>query len=229
MRGDGGPLKPKLAATDLQGLDVELREIEAGEHYELELTVTPPFESNRIHTVLNLETGVPEAPTVSIPMQASVPPRVVPRPREVRVPAKLESDWQETITLLWEDAASHKILNATVNDPKLNVAVEEKDGRQQVTVQVPEGYSLDAPMHFIIIETDDAEAPEVKVPITKARPRRLSHPNRSVTLPGAPHKRQPTKAKREVTSSSSTANRAPSTKKGQAPSGEREKIQSKAE
>ncbi len=73
-RGDGGPLSPKLAPINTQGLEAKINEIKPGEHYELVATLTPPFTSTRIQATLQLETGVPQSPIATIPVHAAFGP-----------------------------------------------------------------------------------------------------------------------------------------------------------
>ena len=81
-RGDGGPLNPKLAPINTPGVEASIKEIEPGKRYELVVKLTPPFKSRRLAATLQLETGSAEAPTVTIPVYATiVPPRA---PREDR-------------------------------------------------------------------------------------------------------------------------------------------------
>ena len=62
-RGDGGPLKLKLKPVKTKGVEAKLKELKPGERYELEIALTPPFASERVHTRISLETGLPKAPT----------------------------------------------------------------------------------------------------------------------------------------------------------------------
>lgn len=140
--------------------------------------MTPPFKSDRLRADLKLETGIAEAPTASLMVFASVRPRVVPEPRHIRLPAKLEADWKQAVRLVWDDDKPHKVLEATVDDPKLEVRVDEKGGRQQVVLLVPQQYKPQLRRSNVIIKTDDAEAPEVRVPIIVSRAARHAGANR---------------------------------------------------
>ena len=85
-RGDGGPLKLKLKTLKTPGFKVELREIEAGEKYELEVQIVPPFDSKRTRVNLEFDTGIPESPTVTLRAYASIPARVTAMPKRFMVP-----------------------------------------------------------------------------------------------------------------------------------------------
>jgi hypothetical protein len=61
-RGDGGPLQPTLIPPRDPHVKAELHEVQAGERYTLEVTVTPPLPSAEYRSVIFLETGVAQAP-----------------------------------------------------------------------------------------------------------------------------------------------------------------------
>lgn len=76
MRGDGGPLTPKVAPISTEGLSATIKEITPGERYELVLTLTPPLKPGRFSTNVQVETGIPQAPTATVPVLGVVaPPR----------------------------------------------------------------------------------------------------------------------------------------------------------
>jgi len=78
-RGDGGPLNPKLAPVNTQGVEASIKEIEPGERYELDVKLAPPFKQPRLGATLQLETGIAEAPTVTIPVYARITSPPAPR------------------------------------------------------------------------------------------------------------------------------------------------------
>jgi len=71
-RGDGGLLKPRIVPDRTQGLAAAINEIEAGERYEIVVTLTPPLKPGRIRTNVQVETGVPQAPNFNIPVFATI-------------------------------------------------------------------------------------------------------------------------------------------------------------
>ena len=82
-RGDGGPLNPKLAPVNTQGVEASIKEIEPGERYEIVVKLAPPLKSPRLAATLQLETGIAEAPTATIPVYATI--ASPPAPREDRI------------------------------------------------------------------------------------------------------------------------------------------------
>lgn len=173
-RGDGGPLALKLVPVDLQGFAVQLHEIEAGERYELEVTLAPPLESSRVRANLKLETGLAEAPIITIPAFATQVPRVVAQPRRFTLPAKLDSDYHQVVRLVWDDDAKHKILSVSANDPGLKVSLTEEDGEQEVVLEISDGYKPRSGARAVTVTTDDAEVPTIRVPIIMAKQTRTA-------------------------------------------------------
>lgn len=168
-RGDGGPLALKLVPIELQGFGAQLREIEPGERYELEVTLTPPLKSNRVRTNLKLETGLAEVPTITIPASATQIPRVVAQPRRFSIPAQRDSDFRQAVRLIWDDDAEHKILSVSANDPGLKVSLSEEDGKQEVVLEVSDGYKPRSGARTVTVTTDDTEVPTIRVPVIMAR------------------------------------------------------------
>lgn len=173
-RGDGGPLALKLAPVESQVLAAQLREIEPGERYELEVTLTPPLDSSRVRTKLKLETGLAEAPIITIPVYASQIPRVVAQPRRFTVPAQRESDYRQVVRLVWDDDAEHKILSVSANDPGLKVSLSEENGEQEVVLEIPDGYKPRPGARSVTVTTDDTKVPTIRVPIIMARQARTA-------------------------------------------------------
>ncbi|MCK4624817.1 MAG: hypothetical protein KAV00_05875 [Phycisphaerae bacterium] len=186
-RGDGGPLQPQLTSDKKPAeIQTKLTEIKPGERYELEVTLTPPFKSERLRTNIKLQTGIAEAPTTTIAVYASIAPRVVPKPTRFTVPKKRDGEWQQSIQLIWEDGKEHRILGATVNDSKLRVEIEDKNGRQQVVLKVSPLYSVGKGGRTVIVKTDDPLQPQVKVPISFTRQRIKQPRHRAFAKPQRP-------------------------------------------
>lgn len=167
--GDAGPLKLKLIPVQSKYFEVELREIETGQHYELEVTLKPPLPAKAVRTTLKLETGLAQSPQITILASATPRPHVVAEPRRFRVPADRKVDWSQAVHLEWDDDAPHRILGATASRPGLKVTVVEKDGQQEVVLEVPEGYEPQPGANAVTITTDDTTAPTVRVSILFSR------------------------------------------------------------
>ncbi len=169
--GDAGPLKLKLVPVESEFFEAELREIEAGEHYELEVTLKTPLPGKSVRTNLKIETGLEQTPFITIIASATPRPHVVASPRRFSVPAKRQPDWRQTVRLEWDDDAPHKILGATSSDPGLKVKVVEKEGRQEIVLEVAENYEPRPGTKTVTVTTDDTIAPTVRVPVYISRKR----------------------------------------------------------
>jgi hypothetical protein len=62
---DGGRLNPKIGTCEAHS-SAELREIEPGEKYALDITVGPPWPNDKLRGSVVVETGLQEAPQESI-------------------------------------------------------------------------------------------------------------------------------------------------------------------
>lgn len=169
-RGDASTLDLKLPARETPGFTAELRTIEPGERYELEITLLAPLPDKRIFQHLILETGFPQAPTASVRVYATIPPHVVARPSRIRVPMNRDSEWMQSVRLIWNDELPHKVLSASVTDPELSVKVAEEDGAPVVVLSVPKDYAPRPRGPFVTIRTDDAQTPVLRVPVYAIRP-----------------------------------------------------------
>jgi len=87
VRGDGPPIAPKVAPTSTQGLSAAIKEITPGERYDLVFTLTPPLKPGRLSTSVQLQTGVPQAPTANVSVFAVVAPQRVAGPTPGSSPA----------------------------------------------------------------------------------------------------------------------------------------------
>ena len=168
-RGDSPNFNVKLVPAKLTNIKASLKEIEPGERYELEFALRPPFRLNRVITSVKLETGVAETPTVTLPVYATLIPKVAAQPPRFTIPRKRESKWEQSVRLVWDDDVPHRILSVTVNDADLKVLVSDKDGRQQVVLQVPEDYRIRRSGAIVTVKTDDTDVPTVEVRVRVAR------------------------------------------------------------
>jgi len=200
-RGDGGPIAPKLAPLSMSNVKAELREIEKGERYELDVSLVPPFKTERVYTTLKLATGVEKGPTVSVSVIATVRPRVEVIPRRFTMPEAPDEKWSQSARLVWDDGVPRKILAVSANEPGLDVSVEKKGDQQQVVLKVGENYHHKPGGTFMVtIETDDSVMPKIDVPVTKRRSRvdrgAIKQRNRRPTAARRPIGRPVDRAKR---------------------------------
>jgi hypothetical protein len=171
-RGDGGPLALEVVPPKETQVATQVREIEAGESYELAVTLTPPFPGNDFRSDLTLNTGIAEAPTETIKIMARFPARLSAEPPRFTIPVNLTQATDFRSKLKWSGPQPGKILEAASADATLNVRVEEdEDGTPVVVMTVPADYQFKGNA-LITVKTDDAEAPTIGIPVMRppARP-----------------------------------------------------------
>lgn len=179
QKGDGGPIKPEILPITDEHIEAKLTEISPGDHYKLEVTVTPPFERDHLRSNIRLATGLDAAQQVTIPVFASQNPRVTSSPRVVLVPPERDGDWTTRIQLLWHAEGSFKVTKAQVNDKNIRVQPDAEHPNEVIVVVSPD-FSLRAGSRFVTVSTNDEQTPHVRVPLRmSARSRVARQPNRS--------------------------------------------------
>ena len=172
-RGDGGPIAPEVLPIGMPGLTAAIREVAAGEKYELDVTMSPPWPNERIRTTFNIKTGLPKSPTEQVRVSAEVDPRVRTQPPSFTLPRKFSSASDYTVDVAWNKEGPQKILSAEVNDPNITVRVEEADNKQQLVLHVPAGYEQRKRQALVVtVLTDDTDMPKFTVPVKFQRPSR---------------------------------------------------------
>jgi hypothetical protein len=173
-RGDGGPIHPSVSPIrqdppKLTTLTALVREIEAGERYELDVTVHPPWPTRdrpwawgkSTRRAIWLETGVPESPLESVAVYATFEARLKASPVRIRIPSRRDGPVELRCVLEWAgNAPPGEITDFTWDAPELTAELLEEDGKQVVLVHVPAEYRLpEGIKRAITVRTDD---PEVK-------------------------------------------------------------------
>ncbi len=166
LRGDGGPINPRIASTGHAQIVADLKEIEPGEKYEVDVTLSPPWPNGALRGSMNIETGLTDVPNQAIHVIANVTPRLAANPARFNVRVGQEEKSELVATLTW-DGEPGQLLEATVSDPALHVEVREIDGRQTVALEVPGGFGKDSrgPLN-ITLKTDDPVVPTLQIPVT---------------------------------------------------------------
>ncbi|MBN1511081.1 MAG: hypothetical protein JXB13_03630 [Phycisphaerae bacterium] len=187
-RGDGGPLKLKLKEIKNQAIQAELREVKAGEEYELKVTISPPFTAAYFRDKIELETGIEQSPVAEVSLYATVTPRVAAVPALVRIPPDAKPGWQQRITLQWDDNKPGRLLETSIHNPGIKTEIVELNDVQQVLLSVTDEYKPRMGRDNIIVKTDDPDMPQVLVQVMyqqatarTPQPARVAQPTRRVT------------------------------------------------
>jgi hypothetical protein len=187
-RGDGAPLALEVLPPSDPNLRASLREIEPGEHYELDVEVTPGWSQGSWRTNLMLKTGIAEVPQESIRVYGFIVPRLRAMPVRFTVPRDLPAERELRARLLWSNNRAGQVLEVTSSDPDTPVRIEERNGQQYVVLSVPAGYQpLVRPRPVVTLTTDDPEVPTLDIEVWLARaPRTTRTPVRAApTASGA--------------------------------------------
>ena len=189
-RGDGGPINPEVVPLENENIKTSLREIQAGEQYELDVELVPPWPHQVLNANLVLKTGIPEAPQDTIRVYARVMPRLTVEGYRFRIPANMTSDTDLRLRLKWAGGSPGKVLEVDSSDPQLPAHVEEDRGQQFVVLHVPADYKMpEGQRATVTLKTDDAQAPTLKIPVqapppaprARVMPSRLTIPPESTT------------------------------------------------
>lgn len=167
LRGDGGPITPKVSPGKLPNLYAQVCEIEPGEHYELELSLSPPMPGEKFRDLLRMTTGVEEAPSVTLWVTGDVTPRLSAMPGRITFPVERTEEVERLVRLKWDDDKPSQVLEATTTIPDAKVTVRPGARMQTVVVTMPAGSEAPAgKRHSMTIKTADPKAPSLNVPIT---------------------------------------------------------------
>lgn len=170
LRGDGGPIAPEVLPGRQPGIHAQVCEIEPGEHYELEVSLGPPWPEGKLAEVLRLKTGVAEAPSMTVLVTGSITPRLTAVPNRVTFPADRAEESEQTVRLQWDGGKPAKILEVTTTLPEASVRVDEgKKGQQTLVVTLPAGSEPVTGRHTVTIKTDDPDVSTFSVPINFQR------------------------------------------------------------
>ncbi len=170
LRGDGGPIDPKIASGTRKGVKAEIKEITEGEEYELAVTLEPPWPNNQLRGAIMVETGVPESGKTSVLYHANVKPRLATMPTRFQIPHQVEEARTLTVVAKW-DGEPGTIKEARCNAPDLEVELGDTEGEKQyVRLRVPAGYNPPRRSGYsVTLITDDPEARTVRIPVYQLR------------------------------------------------------------
>lgn len=165
LQGDGGPLKPRIVTTGREGVTAELRELEPGKRYDVDVTLTPPWPNGVLRGNLTIETGVEQSPRETINYFASVVPRLTTQPNRFTIPANLKRDMDLKVRLQWAGEAG-KVVDASSSAPNTTVELTEEDGGSAIVLHVPKDFAPPRRSGYAVtIKTDDPEVGVHRIPI----------------------------------------------------------------
>jgi hypothetical protein len=182
-RGDGGPLRLRISSIGHSQIKPELREIEAGEKYELDVTIGPPWPNGMLQGAVVLETGVEQVPLETFHVFASVVPRLQAVPPRLMFLGKPKTDLDLTARLTW-DGEPAKILDVTTTDPTMSATLVDENDGQSVVLHMPADYDPQNKNGNVTVKTDDPFVPVLQIPFTIVNQPGPTTPGQPPTVPG---------------------------------------------
>jgi len=177
-RGDGGPIQPEILPHEYPGVTTELKELEAGQRYELAVTVSPPWSTMRKMHTLKLKTGVAEAAEMPVRVDIQVSPRLKSDPPRFTLSRIYDTPTVQVAKLVW-DGPPGKVLEVSVSNPELAVTLEEYPDQQLIVLKAPPGDQTKRPVGCVVtVKTDDPAMPQLRIPVVvpKVAPTRIQPP-----------------------------------------------------
>jgi len=148
----------------------EAKPLEPGKKFELVVTVVAPLKSGNNSGAIELATGVPEAPKLSIPISVFVVPDVEVSPDSVTLPASRSGTTTRQLSVRNNTKSPVKISDLAVSNPALKVTLQEAQPGTlyTITLEAPAGSQVVA-SDKITFSTDCPTVPNVVVPVRETR------------------------------------------------------------
>ena len=177
------PIKPTIKSNSSDYFDVEIKEIEAGQVYELLVKTKPPIPYGTTRAGIVISTGSSRQPTIKVPVNANVRARVSVTPPIIFVPKQTKAPSTRPIRVRYFGTADDfKVLSVESSNPEL-LSVELKPlgtnklrfqrsravapkVERVITVKVPAGSELTDNALQVVIRTNDPEFETLVVPVT---------------------------------------------------------------
>jgi hypothetical protein len=168
-RGDGGPLNPEIEPVKDANLKLTLKEITAGDEYDLEVQALPPWPASSVEGYINFKTGVPESPDDKIRYYGRMAVRLRAAPNKIAVQPELKEDLKMRVRMIWSGDKPGKVVDVTATDPLITGKFVEDQNEQYVDVLVPKTFKASQKGTFVIVKTDDAEVPELRIQVVPSQ------------------------------------------------------------
>jgi hypothetical protein len=167
-RGSAGPIKPRVMHTTNPLVKAELREIEAGSTYDLDVVAEPPWPNGTLRAAVQIETGVSEVPTETVMVTAMVTPRIQAVPGRFYVRSNADQTLRLTARLRWDESPG-KATGVSVNDAALTARLEQIGADQVVVLTAERGYRVPGGrLVQVTVKTDDPAVPILQIPVSAA-------------------------------------------------------------
>jgi hypothetical protein len=177
------PAKLTGAKVDLPLLKVDLREIDPGRKYELDVETVPPLNMQSIRGKITLQTDLKEQPEVTAYAYAYVQPRIALMPQMVMVQQPLTQEFRRRLVLKAMEGVKVQIKEAKASNPQIAVTAEAvREGQEySIWLVMQPGLTLAGTGETITITTDDAQMPTLTASVRSFVAPRPRNPVTGVT------------------------------------------------
>jgi hypothetical protein len=157
------PVVFRLGNLNSQAFRAQLIEIDPGKRYNLEIETVPPLPQIYLQAKVTLRTDLPEQAELTIPVFASVQPRVALTPNVIMVPCPIERDLRRELILKNLGTTPVHVTQVEVSDSNVAAKMETlSEGREyRIVLDMPKGIDLqDTGTVTVTVHTDDPEFPQ---------------------------------------------------------------------
>jgi|GEM_PF-355354 len=155
------PVKFGTPQVSSPSFKVEMREVKEGREYELQVTTVPPLNDGTNHAQITIETDCEQEPKLTIPIYATVTPRLTLSPLVIPVPSPTIQDARRALMLRnsGEKPVTVKEVQVSVPQVKSEVTVAQEGKLYQIWLTIPKGTEIPSEGIGVTVVTDDAETP----------------------------------------------------------------------
>jgi hypothetical protein len=159
----------------------EIKTLEEGKQYELIVTLVPPLRSGSTNGSIEMSTGVPESPKLTIPVRAYVTSEVEVLPSKLTIRTGRVGNLKRYLTVRNNSKKPIKISDVQASSPALKLTLEEpKPGMQyKIGVDIPAEYEVPSGGDHITFKTDSPKTPSFTIPIIAGKYRGASPQHRA--------------------------------------------------
>jgi hypothetical protein len=179
----GNPITFSNAVSTKSFLNVTMKEIKAGQEYELSITAQAPFTPGASWGSITVSTSLSNTPTLNVPVMVSVVPAIQVYPAQI-VMNLLPGRWTTNrVTIHGTTTNLLSLSNAKASDSRIqvNLLPMGPKGMFNLVVAFPPDFKLEAGQHAeVTVESNHPRFPVIKVPI-------VEYPHRKPVAALPPH------------------------------------------
>jgi len=182
----GQPLRLRLTGKTIPDLEVEVKEVNSGQSYDLVAWMTKELPPGIVRGSLQFSTGLEREETYSVPVRIQVLSLIEPAPPVLWVDPRASASNQRSqrwVNVVYYGTEEFAVRNVSCPHPEVEVAVTPPEpasagmkllkppptATMQLKVVLPPVSALPAGGTSIVIETNDPKCPKFEIPITTDR------------------------------------------------------------